>query len=106
MFHQFLPHGTQILLSSSHFDAIHVYGEEHTLFSMKKTDIANSVLFFVIQAPAELPRSVFSTQGLRVSVRANLVQEEPLVLQCLTKISSMYVVADVSINLDNLTLEF
>ena len=70
---------------------------------MNKKDILNSVLS-PIQAPTELPRTVFPTRHLRVGVRTNFVQEEPPDLQCLTKILATCVVEDVSKNLDILTL--
>ena len=41
---------------------------------------------FPIQAPSELPRTVFPTIVQRVGVRTNFVQEEPRDLQYLTKI--------------------
>ena len=41
-----------------------------------------------------------------MGIRTGFVREEPLDLQCLTKISATYAVEDVSIRLDILTSEF
>ena len=61
-----------------------------------QTDIPNSVLC-PIQVPRELPPTVVPTKVPQAGVRINVVQEEPLDLQCLAKISVMCVVEDVSI---------
>ena len=66
--------------------------------------IPNSVLFPVL-APTELPRTVFTTRALQVDVLTDVVQQEPLDLQCLTMNLAICVVVDVSIYLCILTLE-
>ena len=70
-----------------------------------QTNIPNVVLF-PIQVPVELPRIGFPTRGQQVDVRTNFVWEDPLGLQCLTKVWATSVVVDVSIRLDLPTSEF
>ena len=52
----------------------------------EQTDIPNSEPI-PLQVPIEPPQIVFTTRGLQVDVRTDFVQEEPLGLHCLTKIS-------------------
>ena len=75
------------------------------MFFDEQKDIPNPVRF-PIQIPIELPRIVFFTIDEQMGVRTNFVQEIPPDLQCLTMISVICVVVDVSIRLDILTLEF
>ena len=70
-----------------------------------KIDIPNSLLF-PVQVPKELPQTVLPTIIRQVGDHAEFVQEEPVDLQCLTKILATCVVEDVSTYLDILTLEF
>ena len=75
-------------------------------FSTGFTSISNSVLFSRPSPNTDLPRIVFPTRGQQVGVHTNFVQEEPLDLQYLTMILTIYVMEDVSINLGVLTSEF
>ena len=70
----------------------------------EQRDIPNSVPF-PIKVPKELLRIFFPTRGLHMGVRTNFVREESLGLQCLTTISVISVVEDVSTCLDTLTSE-
>ena len=104
-FHQFLQHGTQILLISSQFWSHPRIPTRTILVFDERKDVPKAALFS-IQVPTELPRTVFPTRDQQIDVRINFVQEEPLDLQCLTMILAICVVEDVSIYLDILTLEF
>ena len=66
----------------------------------------NNPVLFLVQAPAELPRTAFPTRGLHVGDRTNFVQGEPLGLQGLPMMLAIHVVEDVSVCLDILTLFF
>ena len=65
----------------------------------------NSVLS-PIQVPTELFRLVSPAISGLVGDRTDFVHEEPLDLQCLPTSLAICVVEDVSIHLDNLTLQF
>ena len=60
----------------------------------------------LIPNPIEPLQIVFPTKIRPVGVRTNVFQEEPLDLQCLTMISAVRVVEDVSICRHTLALEF
>ena len=106
-----------MLLLSSHVNVIHVFSTENNpCFSMNTQDTPNPVLF-PIQAPTELPRTVFPTINSPASGcpytfsqlvggQTDFAQDVPRDLRCSTKISATCVVEDVSIYLDILTLEF
>ena len=97
--HQLLPHGTQILLSSSHLLWHPRIPIRIDLPFDARTSISNSVLLH-IQVPTE-----FFTLSLPQGDKTDFVQEEPQGLRCLTKILATCVVEDVSEYLDILTLE-
>ena len=63
---------------------------------MNKQTFSDSARF-PIRVPIELPQSVSSTRGQQVGDRTTIVREEPLDLQCLTTISALRDVEDVSI---------
>ena len=69
-----------------------------------QTGILNSAVF-PIQDPLKLPQTVFPTRAQQVGDHTDVVQEEPLDLQCSTKILATCVLEDVSKYLDILTLE-
>ena len=90
-------HG-QILLLSSHFWCQPQKPTRIICVFEEQTSISNSALF-PLQVPTELPQIVVPTRGQQADVRTSFVQEEPLDLQCLPRIS-MCVAEDVSKRLD------
>ena len=62
-------------------------------------DIPSSILF-PIQAPIEPLRTVAPSSDQQVGVRKKFVREVPQDLHCLTRISAICVVENVSIHLD------
>ena len=71
IFHQFLPHGSHILLLSSLFDVIHIF-LRRTILCFPSTTSTLYLVLFPIQALKKLPQLVFPTTIQLTNDRTNL----------------------------------